>query len=733
MNTRNQPSGFQQTLVALAMLAAFGPARAGDDALDKLTKPDVFTVSAGGAAASGNSKDRSIAGQYRGWGNNDVAAQLDFEYVQRQEETGSWTTAQGRNLGLDNRELRFSRDQQGVWKASAEYNEQVRRDPRNLNTAMQGVGSTQPTVNALAATGTGSTSNLDIKRRGYTLSAEAWVSPNLMLEGNVKSVNKEGNRLSGIGGYCSPGLPGARCAAAQGALGALLPLVEPTKSTTLQIEAKANLIGSGYSLTLGYYGSAFRNDSGSLRFSPFTGTLFDLNAASFAPGSGANSLGDLLTQPVALAPDNESYQIYLDGNYALTPTMRATFNYSVTHSSQKQSFAAMGLNPGAALPASLNGVLDTTRAQLGVTARPLPKLSLLANIRYEDVADKTPKALYSDTYINPNNSSRKANGKAEISYLFPDSWRGTFGVDYNWVKRYVPPVGSADLVIPATSLTSVRQYTNEWAYRAELSKPLSETLNGSVAVKQSYRNGSRWINLGNTTTLYPNTYQIMRDGDVYSVTGVFPTSMLDRKRESVRAMLDWAATASLSVQFTLEQGRDTYTSLSTTGLHNTGVFAAGLDASYAMSDTWKANAFVNYAEQGLDMNHSAGYILRATNTTASLGWGVVGKLSGKLEVGGDISYLSDLTGYGLGSGSSATPGSLPDVRYRVLGLKLYGNYALDTKSDVRVDLVHQTSHLQDWAWSGAGVPFAYSDNSTVVMQPNQSVTYLGVKYVYKFK
>jgi hypothetical protein len=225
----------------------------------------------------------------------------------------------------------------------------------------------------------------------------------------------------------------------------------------------------------------------------------------------------------------------------------------------------------------------------------------------------------------------------------------------------------------------------------------------------------------------------MRYADVYNVIGVFPTTMMDRQRDKVRVMVDWEASEKLSLQFLLENGEDLYSAPTTKGLHGKSMFAAGVDASYAVSDTWKATGYVNYSQQGVNVDHSAGYIARIDNTSTSIGLGVVGKLSGKMEVGGDLSYLDDSNHYGLASGSSAAAGVLPDVNYRMLALKFFGKYALSSNSDVRVDLVQQTTSFDEWTWANAGVPFAYSDNSTVSMQSSQNVTYLGVKYVYRLR
>jgi hypothetical protein len=138
-------------------------------------------------------------------------------------------------------------------------------------------------------------------------------------------------------------------------------------------------------------------------------------------------------------------------------------------------------------------------------------------------------------------------------------------------------------------------------------------------------------------------------------------------------------------------------------------------------------------EQGLLVDHSGGYIADVNNTSTNFGAGVAGKVNGQIQVGGDLSYLNDRTQYGLGSGNTQAAGVLPDVTYKSLALKLFGIYALNSNADVRVDLVHQKVTFNEWTWANAGALYAYSDNSTVFMQPSQNVTYFGVKYVYKFK
>ena len=78
------------------------------------------------------------------------------------------------------------------------------------------------------------------------------------------------------------------------------------------------------------------------------------------------------------------------------------------------------------------------------------------------------------------------------------------------------------------------------------------------------------------------------------------------------------------------------------------------------------------------------------------------------------------------------PGNfLPDINYKTTKLNLFGRYDFDKQSSVLMSLVHQKFENDDWQWGYNGVPFLYSDNTTV-SNPNQSVTFVGVSYNYKF-
>ena len=343
-NRHRNDIGSRQKILVLALLAVFGPAHAEDDNVAALINPDTAVASAGLGWASGDSSDRALFGQYNGWRVNDANPLLDFLYIRR-DDNGVWTRSVGRNLGLDVLDVGIAREKQGDWKYAVNYAQMVRRDPHTINTGLQGVGSTTPTIgNALAAPGTGSNYDLSQKRKGFTLAASKSIMPNLSFDASYKYEDKEGSRLFGIGGYCSNVISPV-CLGANGTVGALYLTPEPINSTTQQFEAKLNYSGEKFSLTAGYYGGFYSNRNAVM-------TPVFPNGASTITNTG-DTLGPLaaqLSQPVALPPDNQSNQLYLSGNTSLPLNTRINFKAAYTHATQNADFPGQllaGATPGA--------------------------------------------------------------------------------------------------------------------------------------------------------------------------------------------------------------------------------------------------------------------------------------------------------------------------------------------------------------------------------------------------
>lgn len=744
MNAFKRYFGFGQTLIALSVLAAFGPARAADAPdIAQLTAPGTSSVSVGIGGATGDSKDRARFGLYNGLRKDSAYGLLGFDYVNADDATGRWTIFEGRNLGLDSRELGFTVRQLGEWKLYGQYGELVRHDPRTINTGLVNAGTTTPTVVLLGAPGTGQELNLELKRKGLTLGGEKWFGNSLQLEVNFKNEDKDGARLFGKGFACASGAaPGCLGPTATRTGWALLLLPEPINSTIRQLDAKLTYSGDRLLLTGGYYGSFYTNANGNL-----TPTVpATLNNALGTPLPLNTGLQSILQLPMALPPDNQAHQLYLSGNFRFTPTTRATFKYAYTHATQHEDFLSMGLANAPVGVSNLGGVVDTNLAQVGLTARPIPKLSLLANVRYEDKKDKTPIYFYNiegaTTFTNSQNSSKRLTGKLEGSYQLPAGLRATLGLDYESLDRG-KPVATTQIA----GLSALRQKTDETGYRLELRRAMSETLTGSLSYASHRRNGSAYL------SRVPGAgFPEVSDATISAASAtnvVVPAMLMDRTRDKWKALANWSPGNRLSLQFWVEDGKDNYSGPAPSGagqpnkgLRDNGLRFYSLDAAYTLSDAWKLTAYYSYGDQVIHVNHSTGYQVALRDRSDSIGLGIVGKPSGRLQMGADLSYINERNIYDqtLSPGASATntaflaaSGGVPDVTFRQLRLKVFGQYAVQKNSYVRLDLVHYRSYLNEWTWGYAGVPFAFSDNTIITAKQDQHVTFIGASYIYKFK
>ena len=753
MRTLNRPFGFSKKIVALALAPVFSLAHAADDAATaQPTKPDIAAVSVGVGAVSGDSKTRSLFGQYNGLRKDDAYLLLDLDFIKRDD---IWTIFEGRDLGLDTREVRFLQQRQGDWKYYGEYSGLIRYYPRTINTSLQGAGTTTPTVSLLPVPGTGSDLDLKTERKAVTLGGEKWITPNLMFEATFKNEDKNGARIFGRGFTCPSGAaptPVCTALAAGANQWAILLLPEPIDSTTRQFEAKLNYIGDKFAVTAGYYGSFYNNHNGSLNPTIVGNLNNPLGNPMGADGSVPLTAGlrNILQLSMALPPDNQAHQFYVSGNYAFTPTTRANFKVAYTHATQKDDFASNGFTDGPPGVSNYGGVVNTTLAQLGLTARPMPKLSLIANVRYEDRKDESPLALYNiegaNQFTNGTYSLKKTSAKLEGTYQLPASFRGTLGVDYEALDR--GQLSSPECIDlgdgncqgdSVAGISGLRAKTHETSYRAELRRAMSEIFSGAISYVHSERDGSSWLkpNALPATGVTP-----VSDEAIFNRTAIFPFIFMDRTRDKVKLSADWSPMDRLSLQFTGEDGKDKYSAPTTKGLRDTKMQLYGVDMSYVLSEAWKLSAYYTYSEQTLHVSHSTGYIADLKDRNTTVGIGLSGKPMERIEVGADFLYINDRNIYAQTADEQASAtnvaflaqsGGLPDVTFRDLRLKVFGKYVLQKNADIRVDLVHDRQKLNEWTWGFNGVPFLYSDNTTVGLNPNQNVTFVGVRYIYRWQ
>ena len=167
---------------------------------------------------------------------------------------------------------------------------------------------------------------------------------------------------------------------------ALLP--EPVDFTTDMMDIGLNYARDNAQLQFSYHMSLFENDEFALTWED-----------PFSPGRYGSQ---------ALAPDNQFHQLALSGAYLLPYRSRLSGTFSIGRMSQNQDFQPYTVNPalGAALPrSSLDGEVWVSTGKLKIDSRPVRKLQLSAEYRYDERDNETPV----DTY----------------DYIVADSFAGT--------------------------------------------------------------------------------------------------------------------------------------------------------------------------------------------------------------------------------------------------------------------------------------------------------------------
>lgn len=748
MKTSEQRLRFSHTAIALAVLSVIGQVQAQEAAAPQ------SSVTVGGAYVSGDPEDRARFSIYNGLREDNGYGLLDFLYINRDAASGRWTSIEGRNLFLDTREFNATTRKLGDWKVSLDYGEIVRYSPYTINTGGSGLTSTTPSFSRLATPRTGENISLDTKRKAVTIGGAAWFGGAMQFEANLKSEEKEGARMFGRGFACSASWVSAgTCAAtATQAQWALLFSPEPVDSTINQAEAKLTWSKDNLLVTGGYYGNYYKNRNSNI-------------SPAFIPTALNNPLGvaqtldaglrATLALPLALPPDSQSHQFYVNGNYRFTPTTVMTFKYAYTKATQDEDFASMGFTAAPAGRSNAGAEMDTTLAQLGITARPMPKLTLLANVRYEDKKDKTPVDNYNvegnpatTTFTNSPADKKRITGKIEGGYALADGYRAVLGFDWEDVNH-----GEFTPTSSVAGLSGLREKTSETGYRVELRRAVAEDITGFISYTYSKREGdSPWlkplslsqgrgvIEANDDPACVPPAAPAINNC-IYNRTGIFPFVFEDRKRNKVKFLASWVPNDQWSVQLYGEGGKDEYSGPTQHGLRETRMNIFSVDAAYRVSDNWSLTGYASKGKQEGKSGHSTGYDGDVEDSSTAFGLGLKGKASDQLQIVADFTYLNEDLKYKqeMDQNASAaniaflaTYGGLPDVTYRVLRFKLTGDYALDAKSSIRGVIGVDRSKFNEWTWEWNGNSFLYSDNTTVTAKEYQNIVFGGLTYTYRW-
>ncbi len=715
---------FPLSALAVALMSIYGPAWSAEEEVDlaQITKPE-SSVSVG----IGNwSNSRTQLGTFDAMRDNGGYITLDADIVKRNDETGTWNTLEVHNLGLEAPSLRVEHERQGNYGLSLEYSRIQRDTPYTVRTSLAGTGTTQ-VISGAGANALAPMRDLDlqIQRDLLTLGIAKTLMPGLNLNVTFKNEDKEGLRHWGRGGQ--PEFT-----------------VEPIDSNTRQLEVTLNYAAERWQLSGGYYGSWYDNAN----------SMVDTIRNGDNPATLANHI--YLSLPL----DNQAHQTYVSGAYAFTPSTQGTFKVAYTHATQNEHLPTTdvaGLS-WAGAPTSLNGEVNTTLLQMGVTSRPMSGLSVVGNLRYYDVQDETPVARYvqtgapGTTASNTPLSYTTTTGKLEATYGLGQGYSVIGGIDFSTQDRTVPE-GRLVAGIDQERYVPFRADLDETTYRLQLRRSLSETLNGSLAYLHSNRDGSDYAEAMHS-----------EPGEGILVTSIDPINISDRKRDKWRVLLDWSPSERAGVQFTFEDAKDQYGS-HTYGLRDGTAQLFSVDGNFVLNDKWRMSAWYTHDDtqahqlgwrEGSAVNAELNKDDNLSDTGDSIGLGLEGKISAKLKIGADLQWtrnkseisqtltrnaISVNTGLAVAGTTVYAAGTanaqLPEIDSTTTRLKLFAIYALRKNADLRFDLIHERWKTDDWTWTFAdGTAFTYgttTDGTQIITDPKQSSTFLGARYIYKFQ
>ncbi|WP_407278877.1 MtrB/PioB family decaheme-associated outer membrane protein [Aromatoleum evansii] len=701
---------FKRTVLALAVSMAFpvSSALAQEDEVAELISPNVAEAS---IRLQHLNEVNPLYRQYYGINDEGIHGSADLKVIRRSDE-GRWLRIEGRDLGLRTQEFGASIEQQGDWKLGIDYNQIPRYAPFEVSTRVTGIGHDSLNLGTRF-----DDKDLKTERTATSLTATKFISKNLQANVTFKNEDKKGERLFGsngnVGGY----------------LGQLF-APEPIDSNHKQIEASLDYATEKFYVSGSYYASFYENKAGKGLFVNYGTTGGTGNPVAVQGTPTAMS-------PLSLAPDNQMHQIALAGGYNFSRDTRANLKVSKSFATQDDSFLPSSVVPY--LPgmtrSDLGGKVDTTNVFGSITSRVTDKLNLLASWAYEDRDDRTPQldyASYNGRILQNNPESQTTQrGKFEASYRLPKGYNLTAGYDYDF-RKYE---GMDELY---------RDEMTENTYRIDLRKSLSDTLNGSVTLAHSERDGSSW---GTTPVLVKTATTAV--GEHWTA----PAQFSDRERDKLKLMLDWMPVEPLSVQFAYEYAMDDYkTRIFDIGLNEGRSELFSLDASYRINDRWKANLWYSHSSNDIEQKSlNSTYGSKCDGTTLpytcvpwgadlklssnGVGAGFDGQISSKFSVGGQYLYSRDVSEYDIsyadaGALSSIRQGAgiLPDTEYTLNTLRLFARYALTKATAIRLDYVWDRREMDDYTWSS----WSYSDGTKVFVDPNQITRVIAVTVSHAF-
>jgi MtrB/PioB family decaheme-associated outer membrane protein len=648
--------------------------------------------------------DAYFFGRYNGLQTEGAYLVGDID-AEKFNEDGRFWNIRGTNLGLESRYLRLEGGKQGSHKFFLEWDELPNYMNNTGRTPFDGIGTGRLTL----PNGFDLENNLDANLKSFELQtkrerigigasfvpAQRWLFDIDFSHETKQGVDVTGGAIIGETGGGGGG-PGSGTGSLSAVNTSLLP--EPIDYDTDKVNATLSYAHEAGQLDLTYHASLFNNTYASLTWTdPFDTTQ---------QGS------------MALAPDNEFHQLSLTGAYSLPYRSRLTGLVSMGRMTQNQQFQPYSIN--GALPAndSLNGEVWLANAQLKLSSRPVTKLRLNAELRYNERDNQTPVNTYNFVVLDSNFSRtaqnnpysyKKNQATLDANYRFNaiTSLRG--GYKYNGMKR--------------SDFNAGREDTDENTLFAKWKIKPHSTIDLELYGESSNRDGSEIIF---TSTNYQN--QLMRK-----------YNLADRDRVKLGALIDYMATDRLYLSARADYSEDDYTDTQL-GLTEATLPTATVDFSYQPTNTITTYGYYTWesiqsSQNGFDTVTSSGWQADFDDTFNTAGIGAKWTDLGKWDLGADLVYSKAIGNIKLKD--QAAPGSegqYPDTKSEMASIKLWTDYNYSKQLVYKLGYWYEEYLADNWAVDGLPV---YTSGSGILLLGNKTMDYevrvFTISASYKFQ
>jgi MtrB/PioB family decaheme-associated outer membrane protein len=766
----------QGALIAMFTLPMVSQAEeAGADETAVLTHP-TNSVRLGVASVS---KESAKFGEYNGLGESKIygIANINLQGGSGYDESDTTTRWQikGVDLGTTSREVGAELSNQGQWNVGIKFDELRHNFTDSYQTPyigqMGGDNFTLPstfglvTVDNSGADGTRSlspdqlsafhTEKIYTTRENTSITAGYTINPQWSMNLDLNHLNQKGAKLMAFSANGQNGSTGETIS--------ILP--NPTNYSTDSVNLALNWKGDKSHVNLSYFGSFFRNDYDRVTFDSY--------------------IGAKTTQTMSTAPGNDFNQLNLLGGYSITDKTKLAGGLSYGRGTQNDPFVSMGaMMITTPQRTSFDGVVITTHADFKLTNQTINKLTLTAGLKYDERDNKSPSNIYNFNAVSGSNPANYPNtplSNRKTQYELAADYRLTSNqhlrLAYNrenvqrWCNNYA--TGGATPVYAAGTSCVVADSTKDDKLSATYKLNATEDVHLNAGYSYSDRNSnfnpfarSAFVENANIVPASPFNATGLNGGDFL---GFHPFFTENRIQQVVKGGVDWQATDKLNLNANGRYTDDNYNS--TYGFQNGNTWSMNLDAMLQYSENGKVNAYVTKerrergmtnlqalsaisaslsgtsAKLGVPAGGTWSNTLTDDDVTFGLGAKQAGLMGGKFDLGGDLTYSLGQTNYSTllnyngvdtrgntcSSAGYLTCGSVPEVKNRLIQLKINGNYKVNKSGTVGLDYIYQNLSSNDYYYNA----YQYGYTPQKVLPTNQqtgayTVNLVTATYTYNF-